>query len=85
MTEDQKKVAAEQCHCVPCDSCGGTGTVFYAVGGNFLGNHRGDDLDTMEPCEECHNGIVESCSRCDLLEEMDREQDEIERSGGPRE
>lgn len=43
MAEEAQRIAAEPCTCVPCSVCGGTGTVWVAVGGKFLGNHRADD------------------------------------------
>ena len=74
---EYERVLKEPCHCVPCSSCGGTGTVWFAFpgadrGGRFLGNHRCDDLDDLELCEECNGGIVEVCPRCELLEDLDR-------------
>ena len=64
MTEEMKKVAAEPCHCIRCVMCSGTGRI------------RVDhwyEYDT-EPCEDCTNGIVEFCDRCQLLEDMEHEE-----------
>jgi hypothetical protein len=71
---EMDKVAAEPCHCVPCEWCGGTSTVWFSFSGKFIGHHRLDDLDRMETCEECHGGINETCDRCVLLEEMEMDQ-----------
>lgn len=66
-----RKVESEPCRCVTCDSCGGTGSIWVDLHGNYLGRHRSDDMDNPEPCEECRNGVVEVCERCQLLEEME--------------
>ena len=59
-----------ECECVSCSACGGTGTVWFSLSGRYLGNKRCDDLDTLEHCEECGgSGIIETCTRCQLLEE----------------
>ena len=58
------------CECVSCGACGGSGNVWYAfpgpdLGGEYLGNHRCDDLDEMDTCEECGgSGITETCYEC---------------------
>ena len=66
MTEAMKKVSAEPCHCVRCDWCGGTGM-----------ERCGDYLGSRETCDECGGlGIVETCDRCQLLQEMDWEEQE---------
>lgn len=76
MTEQMKTVAAEPCRCVPCGDCGGTGNVWFDFRGRYLGNHRSDDLDDLEPCDSCGgSGITETCDRCQLLNDMDHEQD----------
>ena len=76
MTEEAKKVSAEECRCVRCGDCGGGGTIYLDWRGNYLGSHRSDDMDEPEPCEQCGgSGIVETCSRCQLLEDMDRAED----------
>jgi hypothetical protein len=72
-TEARAKVAVEPCACVRCGACGGSGTIWLDFRGRYLGNSRCDDLDEMEPCDECSGGIVEVCERCQLLEEMDNE------------
>ena len=58
------------CTCVSCGMCGGSGTVWFDLGGKYLGNHRCDDLDVFESCEECGGrGTVEICDECqDALE-----------------
>jgi hypothetical protein len=58
------------CECVSCGECDGTGTVWFAFpgpdrAGEYLGNHRCDDLDEMDSCMECGgSGIVETCYEC---------------------
>jgi hypothetical protein len=67
MTEAMKKVSAEPCRCITCSFCGGSGR-----------ERCGDYMGMSEPCEECGGrGIVECCDRCQLLEEMDDEQDDL--------
>lgn len=76
MTDEMKKVAAEPCHCVRCDDCRGSGTIWVDWRGRYLGNHCSDDLDEPEQCENCGGrGIVEVCPRCELLEDMDHSDD----------
>lgn len=56
------------CECVSCATCRGTGIVWFAFGGRYLGRNRSDDLDEMEACHDCGGGgITESCDRCNLL------------------
>lgn len=58
------------CECVRCPECKGSGTVWYAfpgpdLGGEYLGDHRCDDLDEMDVCEECGgSGVSEICYEC---------------------
>ena len=61
------------CKCVPCRECGGSGTVWYSFSGKYLGNHRCDDLDELEMCNECcGTGISETCDEClDAMDEND--------------
>lgn len=59
----RESVAAEQCKCVRCSMCSGTGRV-------QVDHWSGYDT---EPCEDCDNGIIEPCGRCEYLEELDRE------------
>ena len=79
MTQEAKRVAEKPCQCVSCPECGGSGTVWFAFpgpdrGGEYLGNHRSDDLDEMEMCPHCGGrGIVEACDRCAELEEMEQD------------
>jgi len=55
------------CTCVSCESCGGTGTVWYAVDGTYLGDSRCDDCDNMEACDDCGgSGIESECDECQL-------------------
>ena len=61
------------CKCVPCSECRGTGTVWYSFSGRYLGNIHGDDLDTLEICEECEDGIIEICDECREREEYEWE------------
>jgi len=60
--EQRKKVEQEPCSCVRCDMCNGTGRI--------ADRQSWSGLD-YEPCEDCSNGIVETCDRCQLLEDMD--------------
>lgn len=53
------------CQCTRCPECSGSGTVWFAFGGKYLGKHRSDDLDEMGPCEECGgSGVTEVCWEC---------------------
>lgn len=76
-----RKVSAEPCTCVRCSACDGTGSYWVDIGGRYIGSHRSDDLSEMEYCEECSDGIVEVCDRCQLLEEMDHESEWMGRNG----
>ena len=58
------------CKCVLCDSCNGTGNVWFTFDGKYLGNKRSDDLDELERCEDCEgSGITEMCDECCQSEE----------------
>ena len=62
-----KKLEADPCTCERCDACRGSGTVYWLLG-EFCGpNHPCDDLAEPESCEECSNGVVELCDRCQAL------------------
>lgn len=75
MTDDPQTTA--RCQCVSCGECGGHGTVWFTFGHKqYLGNHRSDDLDEMEGCDECQgSGISLMCDGCEYAyeEEMDRD------------
>lgn len=58
------------CECVSCSACGGSGNIWLDFKGRYLGQHRCDDMDEMESCEECRGrGIVEVCEACSDAEE----------------
>ena len=58
----------DKCRCVQCGECGGSGIVWYSFTGEYLGNHRSDDLDDLDTCPECHGlGIDGLCSYCEEL------------------
>lgn len=72
MTEESKRVSAEPCRCVSCHDCDGKGNYAVNMRGQYIGPSRTDDLDDIEMCESCGgSGIIETCDRCQLLEEMD--------------
>lgn len=54
-----------ECACVGCSMCDGTGTVWFDFAGRYFGNRRCDDLDVLEPCEDCGGtGVAETCDSC---------------------
>lgn len=58
------------CSCVPCSECNGSGSVWFAFGGRYLGRGRCDDMDELETCDECRgSGISEMCDYCREQEE----------------
>ena len=59
----------QRCTCTKCPECNGSGYVWFSFGGKYLGSHRSDDLDEMEPCDMCRNGIIEVCEFCAEEEE----------------
>jgi len=60
------------CECVLCGSCGGTGSIWVDFAGRYLGNRRCDDLDQMEPCEDCGgSGVIEVCYECQEAQDED--------------
>lgn len=66
------KIDAEPCACVRCGDCGGSGSYYVDHRGHFLGQHRSDDMDDLEYCDGCGgSGIVEVCSRCELLRDLE--------------
>ena len=53
------------CECTKCPLCEGTGSIWYDIGGKYVGQHHIDDTDSLEPCEECGgSGITEVCGEC---------------------
>jgi hypothetical protein len=76
MSTPRQQVEQEPCRCVQCSYCNGSGHLWFDLGGRYLGNHRSDDLDNLEPCDSCGgSGIIETCDRCQLLSDMDHEGD----------
>jgi hypothetical protein len=71
------RLEAEPCECVSCGDCGGTGTVYYDIGGNYVGEHMHDDMDSPESCDMCSGGTVDECDRCILLNDYDREAEAV--------
>jgi hypothetical protein len=70
--DDIAKVEKESCYCVRCNICGGQGN--YRVDLHGRPTDGMDDMDSLEPCEECGgSGIVETCDRCQLLADLERE------------
>ncbi len=63
---ERQKVEQEPCRCVRCDMCRGTGRI---------ANRESWSGTDFEPCEDCHNGIIETCDRCELLADMDHEEE----------
>jgi DnaJ-class molecular chaperone len=62
---DIDRVNSEPCRCVTCGECDGRGT--------FRAEVNLSDFD-LEPCDGCGgSGIVETCDRCQLLDEMEFE------------
>ncbi len=62
------------CNCVSCGECGGSGFVWRSFDGEYLGDHRCDDLDEMEDCPQCEGeGISELCDECQQALEDSRE------------
>ena len=65
------------CECVSCADCGGTGNVWFSFpgpdrGGEYLGNHRSDDLDEMDTCMRCGgSGTIEVCYECQSAQDED--------------
>ena len=68
------QLEAQPCECVSCESCNGSGSIWFDIGGRYRGKNRCDDLDEMEFCDSCGgSGTIEVCDRCAQL--MDYEED----------
>lgn len=63
MSLTREAVAAEPCECVCCVMCSGTGRI-------QVDHWSGYDT---EPCEDCDDGIVEVCRRCQYLADWDEQ------------
>lgn len=73
------------CECVTCPECRGTGNVWIAFGGKYLGNRRCDDLDEMEDCPQCGgSGIEWCCEECRYAFEEEEERRELEQEEAER-
>ncbi len=76
MSDLRKQLESEPCTCVKCTACNGTGTYWMTAGGRYLGSARCDDLDELELCEFCDHGYTETCGRCQMLADLDHEEEE---------
>ena len=72
-----KVVEQRPCECVTCPDCRGLGNirVDFITG---LPSAGCDDLDELEPCDQCQGGVVETCERCMEMEELYEQIDEEE-------
>ena len=57
------------CECVSCVTCRGTGRLWTSSSMN-------QPFDEDFPCDECYQGIVETCDRCHLMVEYENENEE---------
>lgn len=57
---------SDQCRCVTCDCCHGSGTVRVRDDSQ----PEGWDLDQ---CDECHGGISEECDYCRNQRDLDED------------
>lgn len=54
--------------------CKGTGNIWRAFDGSYLGHCRCDDLDEMDECPQCYgDGITWLCDECQEALEVERE------------
>jgi RecJ-like exonuclease len=86
---DWDALQSKPCTCVSCGDCNGTGNVWrnYDALGRYVEGGI-DDSSDLETCDTCRgSGIVETCDRCQLLQEMDEQEQEYsyrqERNGLP--
>jgi len=64
-----------KCTCISCPECNGTGTVWFAFDGEYLGSSRCDDIDDLRTCAECEgSGITEMCDYCQDQIEQEAEE-----------
>ena len=64
------------CTCTRCPDCEGTGHFYVSMGGEYLGQHRLDDLDELESCDQCGGSGIDSL--CEECWEAQQEEDERE-------
>lgn len=63
----------QPCLCVPCGACKGHGSICIEMGsGKYIGHTPHDDLYDLARCDECNGGIVETCARCEQIDELER-------------
>jgi len=67
------------CKCISCQECKGSGAVWRAFNGEYLGSTTCDDLDEIETCDECKGtGISEECEECQQKNlELEKEYEEF--------
>lgn len=53
----------EPCKCVSCPTCRGTGKL-------SVPDPLNEPFDDLITCDECDEGIIEECDRCQLMGEL---------------
>ena len=70
------RMGDNECKCVICKTCHGTGQVWIAFDKTYLGKNRLDDQDELEMCEDCEGtGLEDICDECQLRIDDERNGD----------
>jgi hypothetical protein len=64
-----ERLNKQPCECVVCSLCRGTGN--YPI----YDRTQPEEFD-LEECDQCRNGIRETCERCLEIEELDEQVEE---------
>lgn len=72
------EILKRPCKCVSCPDCNGKGNIPVDMFSGRPLDYICDDFFELEPCDQCHGGIIELCERCGEAQELEEQINELE-------